>query len=704
MSNTTFKGVNVATASLSQLYTIEDEIIDAIDVSGYGLVRLKAGNVYVTPNSFLAPTTDDTGAIQRTVDAASSGDTVNVEAGTYLGDVNVAKPLSIVGAGSDTSGSVMSISSGNGLTIAADNVSVSGLRISGTGSTDGIYFNSAVANASLSNVVSTGNSIDMEVHNSAVLSNLSLNQVSLINSPVGFRVGTTGVVHGMTVTSSHFDNDDYGLEVFAASSSTANQNDFTNIQISNSTFNTDKFKGLYAEKLNNATLNNVTVTGSGYGTSSPNGINLNLKYGTYTGITIKNSTFTSDATGVSTSAAVSIDGRNDAPSYHANPASISGVTLSNDTFSGTSPVDLAISDNVTGVTLSGVQLGGSGVGFVSADTAGGINLGDTQFAGTLSTYIANFSPFTLDASQGATFNGFDTGTGSVPSDLASYYAIEDKIVDGIDKSGLGLVRLKTGNVFVTPNSFYTAGGTTAASIQRGVDAASNGDTVNVEAGTYSRAGAGDSVLDINKGVTVLGTSGPVSTTIDGNSTGENYYVVKITASNATLSGFTVTNPTYAGSADASGVLVESSTPDHLSGDRVTNNIIHDLGAATRPAGLAMGINVEEGNDGLEIDHNTIYNIGVADPSGFAIGILTAGDPGQEVDGANIHDNTIYNISNPGLAAGIDAGSSSQNITIQGNTIGASGSVGDGIRVGSVLRVASISPETRSAMRPSPLSI
>ena len=38
--------------------------MDAVDVSGYGLVRLKADNIYVTPNSFYVPGGTTTPSIQ----------------------------------------------------------------------------------------------------------------------------------------------------------------------------------------------------------------------------------------------------------------------------------------------------------------------------------------------------------------------------------------------------------------------------------------------------------------------------------------------------------------------------------------------------------------------------------------------------------------------------------------------------------------
>ena len=125
---------------------------------------------------------------------------------------------------------------------------------------------------------------------------------------------------------------------------------------------------------------------------------------------------------------------------------------------------------------------------------------------------------------------------------------------------------------------------------------------------------------------------------------------------------------------------------------VTGNIIHDIGLLNRARRIAtLGVNVEGVNSGSgvtdsSIQGNTIYNIGNADPSSFARGVLTAGDVGQEVNNDTISGNTIYNVSNPSLAAGVDVGYGSENIAVNGNTIGlnggSAGAVWVGIRTGS----------------------
>ena len=61
-------------------------------------------------------------------------------------------------------------------------------------------------------------------------------------------------------------------------------------------------------------------------------------------------------------------------------------------------------------------------------------------------------------------------------------------MDAVDVSGYGLVRLKADNIYLTPNSYFVPGGTTPPSIQLGINAASAGDTVNVEAAYNVSAG------------------------------------------------------------------------------------------------------------------------------------------------------------------------------------------------------------------------
>jgi hypothetical protein len=88
----------ISKASLSNLYAIEDVIRHKLDIPSMGLVRVNAGQIYVSTSSFFAPFTT-VPSVQRGVAAATAGDTVNVQAGNYTdGAVTLDKVLTINGA------------------------------------------------------------------------------------------------------------------------------------------------------------------------------------------------------------------------------------------------------------------------------------------------------------------------------------------------------------------------------------------------------------------------------------------------------------------------------------------------------------------------------------------------------------------------------------------------------------------------------
>ena len=613
--STLFGGTNTY-AGASTGFDIERKIHHAVDTdisASVGLVGFDANNVFITGGALA---TDH--SIQRGIDVASNGNIVNVETGTYSNqNVVVNKSVTVLGQGSGAGGSVISITSGNGFEIAADNVLLQSLRVAGTGSTNGIYINSTVNGDTLTDVVATGNGTGLEVHNSAVVTNLQLNQVSLINGTTGFRVATQGTVNGLQIDQSHFDSNTYGFYTNANSASTTNQNGFNNITITNSSFDNDLTKGIYVEKLNNALLDHITANNSGTGGASPAGIDINLKYGTYSNITISNATLIGSGTGTRSGHGLTIKGRNDAPSYNSNPASLSGVHLTNVTISG-SPIDLDFENNVTGITLSGVQLLGSGLGlFYGVTAVAPLALADTSFDGVLAFYIGNASANPIDATAGATFGGFNSGAGSLPADLATYFAIEDKIVDAIDVSGLGLVRLLAGNVFVTPLSYYVPGGTSTPSIQRGVDAATASDTVNVQAGTFvdnitvpksltiTGAGQGNTILLPATSAATLGSS-----SLDG-------VVILIDANNVTIQGLTIDGNNNVNT----GIITDWNQPVSYTGMTVKNVTVQNV--------YLRGIEYADGNDNgtgtADLENDTVTN--VQGDSSSSISIFSYGGSG-----------------------------------------------------------------------------
>ncbi|NLE39752.1 MAG: hypothetical protein GX621_17170, partial [Pirellulaceae bacterium] len=272
-------------------------------------------------------------SVQAAINDAKPGDTVNVAAGTYVENVTVNKMLALVGAGSGIDGTVIQPTSGNAVTLTAGGISdterlqIEGIRV--TTPNNGIHIDSAIGHITLDSVAVVGASYGIEIHNKAVVTDLVLDDVTLANNSVGLRSATSGSVNGLTITGGHFDNNTQGISIFAEKSLTTNQNDFTNVAISGTTFSGNSLKGIYVEKLNNAVFEAITVDGSGTSGASAAGIDINLKYGNYENITIQNSTIRNSGAGDAVNGVgLTVKARNDG-SYSSNPATLTNVVIRN---------------------------------------------------------------------------------------------------------------------------------------------------------------------------------------------------------------------------------------------------------------------------------------------------------------------------------------------------------------------------------------
>jgi len=130
------------------------------------------------------------------------------------------------------------------------------------------------------------------------------------------------------------------------------------------------------------------------------------------------------------------------------------------------------------------------------------------------------------------------------------FAIADAVADAVDATTLGLVTLKSGEVFVTPASFWSPSATTTADVQRAVSSAAAGQTIQIKEGAYSSGAAtttvdnltlyipagvsGFSGLVLGSGVTQATLTGPGSSQLIGNS-GNNVLIAN-NSGNSTLSG------------------------------------------------------------------------------------------------------------------------------------------------------------------------
>ncbi|MDZ4657266.1 MAG: right-handed parallel beta-helix repeat-containing protein [Bythopirellula sp.] len=474
-----FAGFIGGSGILADNFAIEDKLRHATDDAGVGHVRFRMGEVFVTtPGSGLS---DET--IQNAIDAADAGDTVHVAAGMFSGvgnrDLDVSKKLIIDG---DFMGTTI---------IDADGLDGFNINASGSNALDRLIIKD------LTVTDATGGSA-AAFRIDGVASFVTLDNVAATGNNIGFLADNTSDVDDLDIVNSTFTNNVIGIYSEAETSITNNQNLFDDILLQNLTVSGNSSKGIYLEKANNLTFDNVVLTHA----VTDNGLDLNLKYGDFQNVLITGSSFINTGGGT----AAHIKGRND---VYGVSTDLVGLSIQNSDFTSTAPTasGLSIGNAVSGITFSDADFLGTGNGILFyVTTPQMLDLADSDFVVTLVGYVANATPFAVDGTD-ATYDGI-VGNTATPT---QGFAITDKMLDAVDVSGLGLVRIVSGQVFVTQNSFFPAPpfNTFTPSVQRGVDAATTGDTVWVNDGTYT----GNVV--VNKNLTLVSANGRGVTTLQG---------------------------------------------------------------------------------------------------------------------------------------------------------------------------------------------
>ncbi|AHB42388.1 hypothetical protein RAAC3_TM7C00001G0542 [Candidatus Saccharibacteria bacterium RAAC3_TM7_1] len=298
--------------------------------------------------------------IQSVINAAPAGSVIDVPAGTYPESVSVNKAVTLVGAGSDDTGTVISGTSGTGLSLSAGTdathrVVVQNLKV--TGFTTGV---TASSYNTLENVVSTGNASYGISLNS--LNDLNIASSKFNNNTVGLKLSSAASANNVQITNSEFNgNSAHG---WYSDKSAASGSYLTNLSVANTSFSDNGQKGFYTEKLSYATFDHVTINNSGFTGSYGSGLNINLKYGNYQNITIQNSVVTNSGRGDALyGTGINIEARDDG-SYASNPATLNNVTISGGQVTD-NQVGLRFGESgknnagPTGVTIMGVNLSGN---------------------------------------------------------------------------------------------------------------------------------------------------------------------------------------------------------------------------------------------------------------------------------------------------------------------------------------------------------
>lgn len=487
--------------------------------------------------------------IQHGIDTAAPGDIVDVASGPWSENVVVNKRLTLRGAGSAPFQTVITSAATNTPVItidgdlatglsAVDRVVIQDLRVTGASGGSGDS-NSGIR------VTGAGTTEFLTFDNVAAVS----------NSGNGIAFSNTGTVNDVEVTDSDLSNNgNAGLRI-PTSITTFNGLDVNGGTIDNNAINGIQTGASGSPNVDNVTIEGVSFTGNGTATSGGDG---DISLFKYNGdALIKDVTIAADS-----HIGIQVRGSDTyAPS--------GTVTLDNVSITGSPRFGMSIIGftDVSGFSFNDVSINATGNYNLYLETLSTqLDIGDTVLGpSAVVASIANVSTGAVDAT-GATFTG-----------AGNNFDIEDRVLHGVDAPGGGVVTWVANNLYVSTNSFVPPL-TLTPSIQRGIDAATAGNVVNVEAGTWNAP------VVVNKSVTLSGAQAGVAPTpgcAPGSQTIQRRSI-DVAANNVVIDGFTVAE---VGSNGVAPGPVGPANPDVLgtgiylrptfSGYAVRNNVIRD---------------------------------------------------------------------------------------------------------------------------------
>ncbi|MDG2521143.1 hypothetical protein P7B02_06275 [Caulobacter segnis] len=391
--------------------------VDVIDDSGSGRILLVGTGGTAGSGGFAT--------IQAAIDAASSGDTIMVAPGTYASFVVNKADLKIIGDGDSTIIQGTGANGSIGVSIQASGFTLQDVKVSN------FHYNArAVADAN----------------------DILIDDVTFSGGKIGFGKSTETDIHALTIKDSIFENLTIGVDLPTATA----QGRVVDVEFLDNTFANITHKGIYAEALSNAvfggvTMNNVGKVGNDSGLNG-NGIDFNLKYASYTDITIRDFTLVDVGGADANGAAIAVKARNDGPSYSANPASFTGQLIIED-------------GSITGASV-GIRAGEAG----KVTTGPAVTIADV----TIDSLVADID------NQTASTMKVDTTDYVLASTSTGY--IDDGVADTITVG---------------------AGGD-YATIQEAIDNAHEGDVIQVAAGVYNEK----IIVDVDN-LTIAGAPGAI---------------------------------------------------------------------------------------------------------------------------------------------------------------------------------------------------
>lgn len=307
----------------------------------------------------------------------------------------------------------------------------------------------------------------------------------------GLYVDLTSTVESLNVIDSSFDNLTYGWYFQKAVS--AETSTVSNVFVSNTTFNHNNHKGIYVEKLTDATFDGITVSQNGFSADGMptyfvpwmSGVDINLKAGNYENIVFTNSTISNNGLGgAKEGVGLAIKARDDGSTYATYPATLSNVEVTQSTITG----------NERGIRIGEPGKDNTGPSHVSIQYN---NIYDNvqTYTGTDGSAYGDLINQSLSAINGQ-FNWWgspDDPAGKIVGDVIYCPWLDDELQNGESyyPADNRVNNIDTGEIF--------------CSIQDAIDDVDtiDGNTIEVSAGNYYED------ITIDKSLTILGPNAAI---------------------------------------------------------------------------------------------------------------------------------------------------------------------------------------------------
>lgn len=354
----------------------------------------------VTPMTYYV---NPAGSIQAAIDAANPGETIYLEPGTYTENIDINKKISLIGSGSgndplvdsilqkDTNERIIKLSASGDSEV--NPVLIKDIRVL----PDGIY--------------------GFEVGNGDSISYVEFDNVHVIGAPthtieneVGLKVATDASLCNFAVKDSAFDDCDYGW-YFAKTVDITETSIVQFVNVDDTSFSGNDYKGIYVEKLSDATFNRVVVDNNGksdfWNQIWNGGFDINLKAGNYANLTFNNMTVINNGLGYKEGAGMMIKARDDGSYVSPNNAILDGVLIFGGNYSGNErgirigepgknnagPVNVLItSANITGNVQTYSETDGSAYGGVVNHALAEVNATYNWWGDVSGPYNAQTNP------------------------------------------------------------------------------------------------------------------------------------------------------------------------------------------------------------------------------------------------------------------------------------------------------------------------